>query len=189
MTLADTTFVVVSTTSGPDGRYWSCVDAFDEDEAMTMAGKQLAAPSVAFRLPTQRTKRLARVVAEYLPSWLLAAVVLLFFLTFQFRRSGAGFVVLSWPGALGYALLFEVTLALLFLTYLAILDFACARVGARTLAARATIASDGTVVEGPAAQDVIDAFGPERVARTVSLVNRGFGAGLLLILLLGVLSR
>ena len=48
---------------------------------------------------------------------------------------------------------------------------------------------DGTVLEGPRVEDVIEAFGPERVARNVRLVNYGFGAGLLLVFLLGVLSR
>jgi hypothetical protein len=189
MTLSDPTFVVVSTAPTAEGRYWAYVEAFDEAEAMELAERLLPAPSLAFRLPTQRIGTLVRRLTVYGPILFPAGIALLPLLAIQFRRSSAGFVVMSWAASFGYALLFEVTVLLLVVAYLATLDFACARVGSRTLRERSAVAPDGTVLEGPRVEDVIEAFGPERVGRTVCLVNYGFGAGLLVVVVLGVLSR
>ena len=72
---------------------------------------------------------------------------------------------------------------------MAILDFVCGWVGYRTLRERSRVSTDGTVVEGPLLEDIMAAFGPERVSRTVRLVNRGFCTALLVVLVLGLLTR
>ena len=187
--LSDFTYVVVSSSPTAEGRYWTYVDAIDQEEAMELGARELPAPSLAFRLPTQRIRRLAKLLLTYGAVAGLAATLLLPVLTFHFRRSGAGFVVLSWGEAFGYAVLFELMVLLLVLSYLAVLDFVCAHVGYRTLRERSKVAPDGHVLEGPELEDVMEAFGPERVSRIVRLVNRSFGAGLLLVLALGLLTR
>lgn len=186
--LSDSTFVVIGTTPTAEGRYWTYVDAITEEGAMELAAVELPAPSLAFRLPTQRVRRFAKFLLVYGPIVAAVAILMIPILTWHFRRS-AGFVVLGWAASFGYALVFELMVLFLLVSYLAILDLVCGWVGYRTLRERSRVSTGGTVLEGPLLEDIMAAFGPERVSQTVRLVNRGFGAALLLVLVLGVLTR
>jgi hypothetical protein len=172
-----------------DGRQWVYLRASDDEEADIIADRLLPSPRYVFKLPTQRTKAVANMVLRFGPFWILGTIGLVTYLTIHFRRSGLGFVVLGWGQAFGFALLFLATLILLAVSYLAALDVACSRAGARTLRTRSKRDPDGTLVESSALEDVLEAFGPVRMSRAVRNVNIAFALGLTIVVLAANLLR
>jgi hypothetical protein len=188
MSLSEFTYVVLSTEPTPEGGKWTYVQASSVGEALELGAEQLAAPHIAFKLPTQRTKALANHLARYAHVWMAGIFTTIVFMTFQLRRSGQGFVVLSWAGAFGYAVLLVFALLLLGLTYLTVLDLACAHVGARILSERSRGAG-GDSSRAASVDDIMEAYGTERVGSTVRTVTLYFGAALLILTVIGVLTR
>jgi hypothetical protein len=179
----ESTYVALSSTANADGRQWVYLRASDEEEASIIADTLIPARHYLFKLPTQRTKALAHLILRFGPFWIIGTITLVTFLTIHFRRSGLGFVVLGWAQAFGFALLLLATVILLVVSYLAALDVACSRAGAGTLRARSTRDPDGNLVEPPALEDVLDAYGPVRMSRAVGKVNVAFALAVTLVVL------
>jgi hypothetical protein len=189
MPLIDYTYVVSSMKPSPEGSYWAFVDARSKDEALLDAAPQLPQPYGAFKVPTQRLKTFVNAAIDFAPVWMVGTFLIIGFLTFNYRRSAAGFVVMSWPQAFGSALLLFITVLTTAVAYCAILDFLCARDCFGALKTRATVASDGSVLEPQSVTDVLYAFGSDRVGETTRRFNKSFAIALLVIVVVGSISR
>src|SRR5262245_24889467 len=124
MSLYENTFIALSSNPDKEGRHWVYLNAVTQWEASMLAEKVLPLPHYTFKVPNQRIKGLANHVLTYGAVWIGVMLVLLIWFTIRFRRSGLGFVVMSWPSAFGFALLFLATMILLIVSYLAALDVA-----------------------------------------------------------------
>ena len=189
MPMIDYTYVVSSMKPSPEGSYWAFVDARSKAEALLDAAPQLPQPYGAFKVPTQRLKTLVNYVIDFAPVGIIGTFLIIGFLTFGYRTSSAGFVVMSWPQAFGSALLLFVTVVTTVVAYCAILDFLCARDCYAALETRGTVAPDGRVLEPQSVTDVLYAFGTERVGETTRRFNKSFGIALLVIVIVGSISR
>ena len=187
--LYESTYVALSSTPNAEGRQWVYVRAGGSEEAAILAEQLVPSPRYLFKLPTQRTKAVASMVLHYGPAWIVGTIGLVIYLTIHFRRVGLGFVVLGWPQAFGFALLLLATVILLVVSYLAALDVACSRAGARLLSVRSTRGPDGSLVEPGGLEDILDAFGPARMGRAVRKVNLAFATGLFLVILAANILR